>query len=274
MATIEFLENRLNGQKNQLTKLKGKLTRIQKAQATGWTVNPYYYSERDLVSTLRDIDSTKANIASYESKLAEAKEKSASRNVEVILNFLNDWKTRVYNYYKDGLDRYFADLVNYRNNIEKLNEIPINSSYQEYKEIQDKKNALHAEMRSKCYGVYEPISKDSPEYRRFYNEKRKIAAGEYEWLKEFFQYRTEDEALSSLAAQLNKEADAKYDDIIERTNKIVGQITDASYLAIGAKGDLNGIIIGTKGTASVNTIGAGGYNIQCYHFRTLIRSID
>ena len=67
------------------------------------------------------------------------------------------------------------------------------------------------------------------------------------------------------------EADRKYDFIIERTNAIVGKITDAAGLTIGAKDDLNGFIIGDKGTAKVTTIGAGGYNIQCYHFRTLIR---
>ena len=34
--------------------------------------------------------------------------------------------------------------------------------------------------------------------------------------------------------------------------------------------NLNGYIIGTKGCCSIKTIGAGGYNIQCFHFRTLI----
>ena len=47
--------------------------------------------------------------------------------------------------------------------------------------------------------------------------------------------------------------------IIERTNKIVGEITDAAGLTITA-GELNGVIIGTKGKARVKTIGCGGYN--------------
>lgn len=73
---------------------------------------------------------------------------------------------------------------------------------------------------------------------------------------------------------LTREAELKYDDMIERTNAIVGEITDASGLHVGAKGDLNGIVIGTRGKASVQTIGAGGHSIQCYHHRTLIHPIN
>lgn len=83
-----------------------------------------------------------------------------------------------------------------------------------------------------------------------------------------------EESESKLLKDLKAEANAKYDDIIERTNKIVGEITDASELRINAKGNLDGIISGTRGKASVTTIEAGGYNIQCYHFRTLIKPFN
>lgn len=61
---------------------------------------------------------------------------------------------------------------------------------------------------------------------------------------------------------------------IERTNEIVGEITDASYLSVNQKGNLDGFILGSRGSAQVSTIDAGGYNIQCYHFRTLIHKVD
>ena len=71
---------------------------------------------------------------------------------------------------------------------------------------------------------------------------------------------------------IHNERERKYDFIIERTNAIVGQITDASGLHISG-GELNGIVDGTRGSAKINTIGAGGYNIQRYHFRTLIKPV-
>ena len=85
--------------------------------------------------------------------------------------------------------------------------------------------------------------------------------------------RSLEAAMQQLEKDLNEEANRKYDFIIERTNAIVGEITDASGLSIGSKQDLNGFIVGTRGTAKVQTIGAGGYNIQCFHFRTLINAV-
>ena len=76
-----------------------------------------------------------------------------------------------------------------------------------------------------------------------------------------------------LQKELDVEADEKYDAIIERTNAICGKITDARGLWTSAKGDLDGIIIGERGVAKVQTIGAGGYNIQCFHFRTLVHEV-
>ena len=85
--------------------------------------------------------------------------------------------------------------------------------------------------------------------------------------------RKYDEALTKLTKDVNDEANRKYDFIIERVNNICGTMTDASDLRIGYNGELNGTIIGTKGKASVKTIGAGGYNIQQFHFRTLVHKI-
>ena len=82
--------------------------------------------------------------------------------------------------------------------------------------------------------------------------------------------RDEQEREAWLERAMEEEKRAKLIDLIGRIMSTVGTITDAAALRIGPEGDINGYIVGTEGKAKIQTIGAGGYNIQCYHFRTLI----
>jgi len=71
-----------------------------------------------------------------------------------------------------------------------------------------------------------------------------------------------------------EDCEAKRIQFIIRTNAITGDtITGAALHIDTASGDVNGTIAGKSGTATVKTIGAGGYNIQCYHFRCLVREV-
>jgi predicted RNA-binding protein Jag len=78
---------------------------------------------------------------------------------------------------------------------------------------------------------------------------------------------------SYLEKEMEKEKDTKRQLFIERVKEITGNIQDASFLSIGNNGEINGIAIGDKGKASVNTISAGGYNIQCFHYRVLVNEL-
>ena len=61
---------------------------------------------------------------------------------------------------------------------------------------------------------------------------------------------------------------------IIKVNGITGdEITDAHLFIESDSGDVNGTVKGKNGTAKVQTILAGGYNIQCLHFRCLVREI-
>lgn len=80
----------------------------------------------------------------------------------------------------------------------------------------------------------------------------------------------EQEREAWLERTMEEEKRAKLLDLIGRIMSTVGTITDATALRIGPEGDINGYIEGTEGKAKIQTIGAGGYNIQCFHFRTLI----
>ncbi len=72
-----------------------------------------------------------------------------------------------------------------------------------------------------------------------------------------------------------KDAEALVLNLINRVIERVGQITDCKYLSLDRDNNgysiINGRIIGTKGTVRIESIGAGGYNIQRYHIRVLVK---
>lgn len=72
---------------------------------------------------------------------------------------------------------------------------------------------------------------------------------------------------------VERDKELKYIDLVEKVKAICGTITDASFLRMGEKGELNGYIEGESGRAKVQTFGAGGYNIQRFHYRTKVTDI-
>ena len=66
-------------------------------------------------------------------------------------------------------------------------------------------------------------------------------------------------------------------DLIYRVRKITGEITNWSNIRVtagtGGFTVLNGTVIGKEGIACVESITAGGYNIQRLHIRVLVHSV-
>ena len=270
MATIEYLNKRIEGKQKEITKLEGKLARIKKAEATNWEVNPYYYHESDLKWTTKDLEVARTALAKYEAELATAVEKANSRNVKAILDFLEGWKVRVTEYYNNGLVEYYETRKAVRELLHKMDACRYGTP--EYYKAEAEYKAADKVFDGRCYGYFHEETYTN-KFGRLCSKTVKDRDGEIEYCREYFGFKNLDEALAKLAADLKKEADAKYDDIIERANFICGTITDASGLYIGQKGEIDGYVIGERGKAHIQTIGAGGYNIQCFHFRTLIHEI-
>ncbi len=267
MATIEFIQKRVAGKEKELDKLAKKLARIEAAKATNWEKNPYSYSDYDLRITNSDIEECKAALAKYQADLQAATEKAGSRNVKAILEFLDGWKKRCMDFYGAGLREAFDEKAAVRELGRKAGSLRYGTP--EYEAADAEYKTRHIKYLERLRGKYE--KRTAERNGRKYTVDVKVKDGDLEYVAHLMR-GSYGESMERLQADLNAEADRKYDFIIERTNAIVGKITDAAGLEVGSKGDLNGYIIGEKGRAKVQTIGAGGYNIQCYHFRTLINA--
>ena len=240
MKSIEFITKRIDGKEKEIKKLEKKLDRIKETQATNWEVNPQYYDEMDLKSTESDLEEAKRKLEILRADLVTAQKKAASRNVKEIIEFLETWKARTREFYKNSIPEFLKARAEYREQEKKLNWTVLKERQRILKERKQLKEAF---------------------IERWGYMMDYIPHGDvFDWEK--------------FEKDIKNDADRKYDNIIERTNKIVGEITDASNLEVGYKGDLDGYVIGDRGIARVYTVGAGGYNVQCFHFRVLVQRLQ
>lgn len=260
MASIEFINQRIAGKKKEIETLEKKLARINKAAASNWENNPYYYNESDLKWTQRDLDNAKAALTEWENKLSEENSKAASRNVPAINEFLDQWEQHAIEFYMNALERY-------------------TKAEEEYKQTQ---KDLRQQMDSFGRARWDKDDPKHEEYVKIYEESNRLYKkfyADWQFVTQFLgRSKPYEEIVKHTVAEEKKR---KYDFLVDRICSIVGQITDATNLRVGAKGDLNGYVIGTEGEATVDTIGAGGYNDdiildsgrhgQIFHYRTLIK---
>ena len=284
MASIEFLTKRIEGAEEKISKKQNTITKkvalIEKKNAQiakeanenerRWMEFDVRHLQEDIQRLGREIKEAQESLDGYKAQLTAEEEKAASRDVKVILDFLANWKRKMFDYYNECL----VPCYQMRDEVKTIGKNLHNFRYctPEYDEAYEVYKELHDKYITKVSGYYEDVEFvnrwGKPDKKRV-----KVREGEWEYLRPYDCCDSYEQATAKLNADLQQEADRKYDFIIERVNFICGKITDATGLKVGAKGDLNGNIIGERGVAHVQTIGAGGYNIQCFHFRTLIHEV-
>lgn len=122
---------------------------------------------------------------------------------------------------------------------------------------------------------YDALTNNKSTDKEYYLTLKNLINGYSSLLRLFDHYecRSTSTFVEKLNKLLDKEVEDKYFDLVERVTVYTGEITSAEYLRIAPTGELDGIIVGEKGKAKVETISAGGYNIQCFHYRVLVREI-
>lgn len=262
-GTIVRHEKALAKKVATLEKLVGKVS-LENLETIKWNKennkgSEYYWEVCDIESKQSDIKGANKKLRDAEIVLGNWQEKldvevEKERFLEgnapkVIKDFLEAWKVKAYEWH---IKRY--------------------NDYQTFKKflLEEEKEAL-AECSQMTRREQEAFLKEKElDWRSINSRKANFAGGTVMYMDTI---RKESERIAWLEKSLEEEKKAKMLDLINRINDIVGTITDASFLRVSEKGNLDGYIIGEKGKAKVETIGAGGWNIQCFHYRTLVNKI-
>lgn len=246
-------------------------------------------------SNLRKLEDAKKIVENWQTKLRAEEVKLQyiqDRVPQIIKDFLEQWKRDVIHYYTQKSEEYPEAKKTYKAESEKLFfeilketvERLVNENRDEFIEKYCWNSA--SQLQRVLETLNGPYKEDnSYQYRnivrfRYRDPLYPENDTRYVRLVDQFESRFGDAFFKSwiyrdfdkdwLEKEIEQEKNNKLIDLMTRVSKITGEITDASNLHLTA-GNLNGYIIGVEGSANVETIGAGGYNIQCYHYRTLIK---
>lgn len=247
---MSITQTRIANTIKKIEKEEKKLERIKVALAGG--KNPYYYSESDLRKCEGELRYLAKRLKEYQDK-AKKEEEEKNNRVPIIEEFLDSWAEKAMKFHEE--------------------------EYEELKKFQAehraKEKAFKEELKEKgihyWYGQPEIVKMekergiDGKTYREVLMARFSSAILECSQWGEHWR--------EQLVKIVEREKNAKRKILMNRVAEIVGVITDAKGLYIGDNGEINGFIVGEKSRAEVRTIWAGGYNIQCLHFRVLVKDL-
>lgn len=205
----------------------------------------YYNAKTDL----RDAQRTYSN---YLTKIKEIKQFESEEKIEVIWNFLTEWETKAYEWYIQNANLY----------------IELHDKYDEAWEESKEEYKYVATYKSWEGNVITRIKYNEIRFKENYYFNIQSLT------RQITNVYCKTIDTEKLAKTIKDEKERKYKDLVNRVAEVVGSIQDASNLSIGNQsGELNGIIKGSNGTCKIETISAGGYNIQCFHYKVLVNKL-
>lgn len=106
---------------------------------------------------------------------------------------------------------------------------------------------------------------------KYYCEPRNVLLGKAGFYEVSEYERVSENSIEDLKKMNLENAQQSVLNLVERVENRVGKVTDWSDIHFGMNGMLNGRVTGNLGSVYVETIGAGGYNIQRFHYRVLLK---
>lgn len=257
-----------------IEKHRTQLAKMISKGADEWDIR---YKREEIAGAIKKLEEAERVAKNWEDKLGEQISRDAfieANAPQVIKDFLENWKANAIAYYLQNR----IDFIDFQRDLWKRERDARREALKTLPEL-ERARELYKDREPSDFDLgnlwpRKPVEEFLKERGLDYNSVReKLAARSDPITAKLVQTRNKEEREAWLEKTIEEEKKAKLADLIARINKVVGTITDASYLTIGGKGDINGFVVGTEGKARVETIGAGGYNIVCFHFRTLIHEI-
>lgn len=209
----------------------------------------FYYkapNASEYLAALCDLEEEQRKLEKYKNAVIKLADFEKEEKIPALVEFLNNWKKET--------KEYIIELANTLDELKEANYnlyLKFGIRYTQSEEYQNNIEIIRS-MPGIVRDIYDSRSVNSVDEKRLDNI-------------------------------LEREATAKYKDLVKRISTIVGNIEDVSNLSIGRQsGELNGIVKGDKGKAKIFTIGAGGENTdiivnskhgQIYHYRVLVKPV-
>jgi hypothetical protein len=281
MATVAELQTKVMAAAEKVEKIKGTIAKHEAAAAKKLTGleraipgvtfetmkehkyrdgsgSEHYWAICEIEGKLEDAKGAKRRLRdaeevlkNWQAKIDKETEKDRFLNDDVpaaIKEFLERWKAEVKQYCIDEFPKYIQD----KNDWQAANE---NAKAEFVRQF-----PTAATWGAQCKEFVKQYLKDNkikPKHTMYPPLVRAMDT-----------YRDEAERLEWLEKTLEADKKAKMLDLINRVNEVVGAITDARGLRVSEKGTLDGLIVGEKGKARIETNGVAGHNIVCFHYRT------
>lgn len=273
--TREQLQDRIDKTNIKIEKIEKRIKKWQDAQcekaflkADGWLLDlgrdrEYLWNEYikncnwELDRATDDLHDAQVTLEKYQNllNLEIAKDNEFENNrIQVIWEFLLNYKEQIAEYIRDNmsvLNEYYevdSQMCDWHNN----NAYKVHNgemTKEHYNEVYYALSKREKELKSNIH----PYTYEVEKYNGYHKP-----------------YTVDEDKLEEI---LFKDCKARYLQLVKEVTDITGIITDAQNLYMRA-GELNGIIIGERGKAKVQTFSAGGHHIQCFHYRTRVDKVQ
>lgn len=245
------------------TKTYGEFNRFCKANNVGGSFTPLDELRRAYI----DLDEADAQLEKYNQMLAGEEQKANTEKIPAIVDFLNEWKEHAAEYVRNNVPVLEQYYIKDHEETEWINNKQIEHPREVYNQMKREIKELWAQVHP---WTYECTYHETVMGRDKYGFEGPIRTGKI---------LINEQKLQEI---LDKEAEAKYWELVKRIEDLAGNIVNAYGLEIGPKGNLEGLVQGDRELVRVETIVAGGWNTgrivnvrrgPIAHYRTLVNIV-